>query len=194
MIKTTDMILDELSEYSAPANKLIRMVKAGTYIPIVRGLYETDPSVPGCYLAGSIYGPSYLSFEFALSRYGLIPEAVYTFTSATYDKKKKKEYHNAFGTYTYRDIPPGAYPAGVLILTEGKYAYQIASAEKAFCDQLYKMPPVHNLGDLRDMIFEDIRMDEEEVASLDKQMIDRIAPLYKCSNLKLVSRLMRKMS
>src|SRR5690554_965136 len=78
-----------------------RMVKDGEYIKIIRGLYETDPSTPGYLLAGSIYGPSYLSFEFALAYHGLIPEAVYTFTSATYDKKKKKKFETPFGTFTY---------------------------------------------------------------------------------------------
>lgn len=40
--------------------------------------------------AGSIYDPSHISFEFALSYYGLIPEAVYTVTSATFEKRKRK--------------------------------------------------------------------------------------------------------
>lgn len=33
-------------------------------------------------LVGVIYGPSYLSFDFVLAWYGLIPETVQTFTSA----------------------------------------------------------------------------------------------------------------
>ena len=84
MLKTTGMILEELKQYASPADKLGRLVKQGKYIPIVKGLYETKSNVPGYLLAGSIYGPSYLSFEFALAYYGLIPEAVYAFTSATF--------------------------------------------------------------------------------------------------------------
>lgn len=34
-------------------------------------------------LVGVIYGPSYLSFDFVLAWYGLIPETVQTFTSVT---------------------------------------------------------------------------------------------------------------
>ena len=66
MIKTTAMILSELLQYASPADKLTRMVQQGEYIKIAKGLYETDRSTPGYLLAGSIYGPSYLSFEFAL--------------------------------------------------------------------------------------------------------------------------------
>ena len=68
MIKTTAMILEEINEYASPKTKLSRMVKQGKYIPVVRGLYETDGSVPGYLLAASIYGPSYrLSMRFLIT-------------------------------------------------------------------------------------------------------------------------------
>lgn len=99
MIKTTAILIEELSAHRAPANRLARLVKYGTYIPVVRGLYETDRSTPGYLLAGSIYGPSYLSFDFALAYYGLIPEAVYAFTSATFEKKKAKNMKHHLETF-----------------------------------------------------------------------------------------------
>ena len=80
MIKTTAMLLEELSEYGSPKSKLSRMAKNGEYFPITKGIYETDRHTPAYLLAGSIYGPSYISFEYALSFYGMIPEAVYTVT------------------------------------------------------------------------------------------------------------------
>ena len=67
MIKTTAILLEDLKQYANPASKLSRMVKNGEYIQIVKGLYETDPTTPGYLLAGSIYGPSYLSFEFRIT-------------------------------------------------------------------------------------------------------------------------------
>lgn len=67
MIKTTDMLLEELKSYANPKNKLSRMVRNGEVFPIVKGLYETDRNTPAHLLAGSIYGPSYISFEYALS-------------------------------------------------------------------------------------------------------------------------------
>lgn len=48
----------------------------GEYTKVVKGIYETNSDTAGYLLAGSIYGPSYLSFDFALSYYGMIPEAV----------------------------------------------------------------------------------------------------------------------
>ena len=90
MIKTTAMLLQELQSYRNPRDKLARMVQNKECIPIIQGLYETDSSTPGYRLANCICTPSYLSFEFALSYHGLIPEAVYNFTSATFEKKRKK--------------------------------------------------------------------------------------------------------
>ncbi|WP_425756007.1 type IV toxin-antitoxin system AbiEi family antitoxin domain-containing protein [Ihubacter sp. rT4E-8] len=90
MIQTTSMLLTQLQDYANPNTKLSRLVKNGNYYPIVNGLYETEKDTPGYLLAGSIYGPSYLSFDFALAYHGLIPEMVFTFTSATFEKKKKK--------------------------------------------------------------------------------------------------------
>ena len=91
MIKTTAMMLEELRDYGNPRMKLSRMVRDGEIYSVVKGLYETDRNTPAHLLAGSVYGPSYISFEYALSFYGLIPEGVYTVTCAAFDKKKKKE-------------------------------------------------------------------------------------------------------
>lgn len=191
MIKTTAMILEELKGYKSPANKLNRMVKNGEYIPIVKGLYETDRTTPGYVLAGSIYGPSYLSFEFALSYYGLIPEAVYVFTSATYRKKKQKRYETPFGAFTYRDVPPNVYPDGIRIEKEDAYFYKIASPEKALCDKLYTVPPVSNKKELVLLLFDDLRIDEQEFEKLSAAKIRQIGSEYNCANVKMLVKLLK---
>ncbi len=81
--------MDELKKYVNPTAKIRLLLDSGKLVPIIRGLYETDASIPGYYLAPIIYGPSYLSFEFALAYYSLIPEVVYNFTSATFEKKRQ---------------------------------------------------------------------------------------------------------
>jgi predicted transcriptional regulator of viral defense system len=193
MIKTTSVILDELQSYASPASKLSRMVKNGEYIRIVKGLYETNPSTPGYLLAGSIYGPSYLSFEFALSYHGLIPEAVYTFTSATYDKKKKKKFETPFGTFTYRDVPKEVYSLGVGLVHEGNYSYWIALPEKALCDMLYTKEPVANQKELQSLLFDDMRIDEQGFSNLKYSDIFLLEKRYRSTNVQKLSRFMRRM-
>lgn len=193
MIKTTKIILNELSNYASPADKLSSLAKEGTYIQIIKGLYETDRSTPGYLIAESIYGPSYLSFEFALSYHEFIPEAVYTFTSATFEKKKKKKYETPFGTFTYRDIPSRAYAYGVEIVQEGEYSYKIATPEKALCDQLYKMKCVANYKELEELLYEDLRIEESQLHTLNKEDVELLSGLYGCINIKKLSGFLRRL-
>ena len=184
MIKTTDMLLEELKDYANPKSKLSRMVRNGEVFPIVKGLYETDRNTPAHLLAGSIYGPSYISFEYALSFYGMIPEAVYTVTCATFEKKKKKRYETAFGTFTYCDVPSKAFPLGIRIMKDGDYYYRIATPEKALCDKLYTVKPVANSVQMKTLLFDDLRIDEDELIKLDLGEIERTAKHYHTTNIK----------
>lgn len=193
MIKTTDMLLEELNEYAAPRSKLLHMVKRGEIFTVVKGLYETDAGTPPYLLAGSIYGPSYISFEYALSYYGMIPEAVYVVTCATFDKKKKKKYETAFGTFTYRDVPADAFPYELEIIQEGEYYYRIAGPEKALCDKLYTMGPVANADELFVLLTEDLRIEESELAKLDRKKIVMLSEHYHTTNIKKLDTLLRRM-
>lgn len=192
MIKTTTMLKEELKDYSAPNDKITNMVKNKELFPIVRGLYETNRNTSGYLLASSIYNPSYLSFDFALSYYGLIPEAVYTFTSATFRKNRKKKFNTPFGTFIYRDVPEEVYPLGIRVIHEGKYSYLLANAEKAICDKLYTLSPASNIRELEDVLFNDLRIEKEDFYSLDKDKMSKYAKLYNSTNLDILIKLLRR--
>ena len=193
MIKTTNMLLDELNKYASPRSKLSRMAKSGEIFPIVKGLYETQKGTPAFLLAGSIYGPSYISFEYALGFYGLIPEMVYTVTSATFEKKKAKKYETPFGTFTYRDVPSEVFPLGIRLMQEGNYYYRIAAPEKALCDILYTLPPAANMKELTSLLNDDLRIDESELQKLDATVITELAGHYRATNTKKLCTLMRRL-
>ena len=106
MIVTTSMLKERYSLYANPLDKVRRDVNSGRIIRLNRGIYETDNSVDPYLLASSILSPSYLSFDFALSYYGLIPEKVMSITSASLNVRKNKTFINAFGRYEFSDIPP----------------------------------------------------------------------------------------
>lgn len=186
MIKTTAMLLQEYNMYVNPEAKIARLVKSGELSKIIKGLYETDASTPGHYLASIIYGPSYLSFEFALSWYGLIPEAVYVYTSATSIKKKKKQYETPFGVYTYRDVPVSVFPYGTKMYEENGYGFVIASAEKAICDKLYTCSPCANKRELRELLFYDLRIDENAFLNVNLDELLELAGLYHTMNHRLL--------
>ena len=192
MIKTHSMIMEELSEYKNPKTKLGRLVREGIYTPIIRGIYETNSKTPGYLLAGSIYGPSYLSFEFALSYYGLIPEAVHVYTSATFNKKKKRMYDTCFGNFIYRDVPTKVYPIGITLVTEGDYTFQIATKEKALCDKLYSMKVASSQKELRVMIVDDLRIDIDEIRDFDENIMQEISKAYHSTNVSLLYKIYKR--
>ena len=192
MIKTASMLIQQYNTYANPAAKIARVVKSGDLIPIIKGLYETDRTIPGHYLAGIIYGPSYLSFEFSLAWHGLIPEAVYTFTSATCGKKRKKQYTTPFGVFTYRDIPTPAFPYGTKLYEENGYGFVISSAEKAVCDYLYTCSPCANRKELRQVLFDDLRIDYEAFRNTDVYEMMELAGLYHTTNHRLLISLIKE--
>ena len=193
MVKTVPMLMQELSEYSNPLSKIRRMAKDGQLTQIVRGLYETDPSVPGYYLSGVIWGPSYLSFEYALAWHDLIPEAVYAFTSATCGKGRKKQYITPFGIFTYRDVPAAVFPYGTELRMENGYSYMLASAEKAVCDLLYTRPPCGNRRELRQLLFDDMRIDKTAFLNLNLDTLAELSGLYQSTNHRLLISMIREM-
>lgn len=194
MIKTTAIMLQELNNYKNPRDKLAHMVKKKECIPVIQGLYETNPTTPGYRLANTICSPSYLSFEFALSYHGLIPEAVYNFTSATFEKKKKKEFKTPFGTFTYRDVPSAAYPYGIECVSENGYTFQIASPEKALCDELYIQSPVTSQRGLKELLFDGLRIDWELFCKLNMDDILFLNSKYHCTNIQKLTKTMEKIA
>ncbi|MDD4312830.1 MAG: hypothetical protein PHW41_10145, partial [Eubacteriales bacterium] len=176
------MLMDELKSFANPTAKIRRLVERGELTPIVRGLYETDKNIPGYYLASSIYGLSYLSYEFALGFHSLIPETVHQFTSATFEKNRKKQYVTPYGRFTYRDVPSEANLFGVIQHEENGYGFQIASPEKALCDKLYTISPLKNRAGLEYLLFEDLRIDNDAFWNLNMPDLMMLSSYYHTQN------------
>jgi len=192
MIKTISILKQELKQYSDITSRISILVDKGELTPIVRGYYETDRSIPGHYLASTIYGPSYLSFEFALSYHGLIPEAVYHYTSASYNKRRRKTYETAFGVFTYRDVPKMAFNLAISLYQENGYSFIMASPEKAICDILYTFEPCANQKDLSSLLFDFLRIDLEEFKKLDFELLIELTNYYQTKNLKFLKSYIRR--
>ena len=188
MLVSFDALAQQFAGYTDVKGKIRREVQGGKLMQVARGLYETDARTDGKYLAGAIYGPSYLSFDYALSVHAPVYD---TYTSATFRKGKTKRYENAFGTFLYRDVPAAVYPLGMEIKVEGGgYSYQIASPEKALCDKLYSLSPVYSVRALKELLFDDLRIDEAAFFALHKDDISQLAPRYRATNLKLLAKFM----
>lgn len=86
------------------------------------------------YLANIIRSPSYISLEYALSRYGVIPEGVYAITSITL--KTTRTYNNKLGSFIYRNIKESLFEGFENLEFEGKRV-KMATKAKALFDFLY---------------------------------------------------------
>ena len=117
------------------AQEFIKDHRKDLFLKVRNGLYalRADPPTEEA-IANRLYAPSYISFEYALSRYGIIPESVYAVTSATMRSTREFIVNNK--SFTYSRIKKQAYRGyrtekirGITVL--------IAEPEKALVDYLY---------------------------------------------------------
>lgn len=184
MIYDTQALKIKYSNYSNINQKISLETSKGNLVRVKRGLYTDDLWIDAPVICNVCYSPSYISYEYALSYYGLIPERVSVYTSAVFGKKNNKRYQLSETCFEYKSIPDVVYPYGIKFLkNENGVTYKIASKEKALCDELYSKYPVRNISDIKMMLFEDLRIDEEELKKLDFEFIKEIAPLYHSNTL-----------
>lgn len=119
-------------------NQLTRWQKKGLIVALRKGVYLLNTSdrrvnVDPAMIANILYTPSYLSLEYALSSYGLIPERVRGLTSVT--TLKTKRFQNEMGTFIYQHIKPEAFRGFQKMGASN--GYFMAEPEKAVADFLY---------------------------------------------------------
>ena len=117
------------------AQEFIKDHSQDLFLKVRNGLYALRIDLPSDKaIANRLYAPSYISFEHAMSRYGLIPESVYAITSATTRITRTFTVNNK--NFEYAHIKKQAFRGyraekidGVTVL--------IATPEKAFVDYYY---------------------------------------------------------
>lgn len=159
-------------------NQLYRWQKQGLIKKLKKGFYilnETDRKInpSKTFFANCLYSPSYVSLEYALNFYGLIPERAFAVTSIT--TKKTKTINNELGSFIYRKIKKNAYSGFHLERDEADFPYFMADAEKAVLDILYLN--TSRFPDVKEDIFSRFfRFQNTE--SLDMQKLSKIKELY----------------
>jgi predicted transcriptional regulator of viral defense system len=176
-----------LGNLSDKRGKIARLIRSGELIQLRRGLYATRRDInPHC-LAASIYGPSYISYETALSYYGLIPDAVFEITSATLNRPK--EFENAYGRFRYHTLSRKVYSVGVERITEFEIPFLIASPTKALCDRIALEPGMRSMVDVKRWA-ELMRLDES--MEFDLEVLAVCAEGYKRPSVRFLRRTVEK--
>ena len=175
---THGTLLSVLQGYRSPNDKIAQLSADGVLLSVKRGLYVVAPALTSSLVsmplvANHLYGPSYVSLEYALYFYGLIPERVVEVTSVT--TRQTKRYDLPFGRFSYKHSPPKLYSVGITrIILSDQTGFLIASPEKALCDTLIftKKLAVNSVHELRECLFDDLRIDEELLRGFDIRVIE----------------------
>ncbi len=153
--------------------KIKYYAKQGSLIRISRGIFTKNKEYDLKELAGSIYTPSYISFETVLREAGIIfqhQEAV--FVAGPYPMSKKIDGH----TIIFRKLKDHILYNGLGVTKEE--GYSIATAERAFLDTIY-LSPKFSFDNLRSInwesCFELVKMYDN------KQLIKRLKRYQKYS-------------
>ena len=196
---THDMLQSLLSPTINNVNaKISYMVKKGELMRLKKGVYAFGEdyqvnSVDIISVANVLYAPSYVSYDYALSYYGLIPERVYEITSATL--RGKKSFETDLGRFSYRPVPVQAYAIGVDWLYDSTNGGKlIATPEKALCDKIRSDRGIGRLSQekLAAYLEYDLRLEWDALLALDTELISVIATAYRSSTLQNISKLIRK--
>ena len=191
-------LIDCLEGYSNPRAKITQLLKKGIIVRIKKGLYifgESFRRRPYSkeLLANLIYGPSYISLEYALQYYGMIPEQVEAVTSVTSGRSRK--FSTPSGMFTYRQIPVYALSTGMdRVELDDSTAFLIAIPEKALADKIIsdRGASVSSKKKLLDYLENDLRIDMEHLLSLNPVVLDDIAGRYSSRKLKNLINFIRK--
>ncbi len=102
---------------------------AGDLVALKRGVYRfNDANIGTAEIAKSLYSPCYISLEYALNFYGIMPEAVFEYTLVT--PKATRRFQTPAGVFTYRTIRREAF-------TGFDPSTLMAEKEKALVDWFY---------------------------------------------------------
>lgn len=177
-------------------DKISNLVKNGELVRLKKGFYAfskaylTKP-IDLISVANTLYTPSYVSFDYVLSYYGMIPERVSEITSAT--SKNEKLFETPVGRFSYKKVPLKAYSLGIdWIYDESDGGKFIATPEKALCDKIRYDRGIGTLTQraMVEYLKNDLRL--EITKPLDAKLIEEIATAYKSKNLKTLSQVVEK--
>jgi len=177
------VLMDVLSMYSKPRDAVTRLLSNGIIIRLKKGLYCFGDAYRRrllCreYLANLIYGPSYVSLDYAMHYHGLIPERVHTVTSVT--SKRSREFDTPLGEFYYRMLSKGRYAIGQILESTDQSAFLIASPEKALIDKVWTDSRFDGtrISEFEQYLIEDLRIEPGMLEELNSDLMYEICDAY----------------
>ncbi len=187
-------LLQALYDFDRPRDKITSLLRRGAIRRVKKGIYVFGEKLSRRpfsreVLANMIYGPSYISLDYALQYHGLIPERVEAVTSVTCGRGRR--FSTPLGLFIYRRIPMRAYSIGFdqIELDAGRF-FLIAVPEKALADkvQAERGLSIRNLTEINAYLSENLRIDLSRVAEMDVKLLMKIAARYRSRKIRILGR------
>lgn len=191
-------LLTVLSEYARPRDKITGMLRRQEIVRVKKGLYVFGDGFRRKpfsreLLANLIYGPSYVSLEYALSYYGLIPERVETVTSVT--QSRARRFDTPVGLFTYGTVPSAGFSVCVQrVELEQGGGFLMALPEKALAEKVRaeRGAGVTTQREMASLVLENLRVDPIELASLQVNRVHEIAEHYRSRRIHLLGQWLQR--
>ena len=182
-----------LRDFKSPRDKVAALIAQGKIVRLKKGLYifgenwRRNPIALEM-IANLLYGPSCISFEYALAHYGLMLERPTVITSLSIGDTKT--FHTPLGTFEYRAIDREKFKVGIEYVDLGKEGgYFIACKEKALADLVYRTAGIRTMKQLSYYLFEEMRIDETALRELDRKKVHLLSKAYGKKSVSLLEKL-----
>jgi len=191
-------LLDGLRDYGRPRDKITELLKHEAIVRVKKGIYVFGNKFRRRpfsreILANMICGPSYISLDYALYYYGLIPERVEAVTSVT--SSRGRRFSTPVGLFIYHGIPLDAYRIGIDQLDiEAGRSFLIATQEKALADKIQadRGTAIRTQTEMKTYLLDSLRIDPDGLGRLNTDNISLIADQYRSRKLRLLCGTLRK--
>jgi hypothetical protein len=141
-----------------------------------RGVFVLPNAKIDLHILANELNYSYISLEYALSYYQMIPDVAQTITSISKDRNEK--IHNEFGSFVYQKIAKDLFLDYILVKSENEKRYfRIATPEKALFDLVYLRQDLQTKND-----FESLRLTLPKDFKISK--IKKLSSLVKANRMK----------
>lgn len=181
----------EKYNYKRVNDKIENLKQQGIIKSLKKGLYVhisiQDNIISKELIANTLLSPSYISLDYALSFYGLIPEMVVDVTSVT--TKRFKKFKTSFGDFEYKHIKKELYSIGLKIYDAKDYTFLIASKEKALCDKIYfaRNLQISSKKRILEFLEDDLRFDLDAIENFNKEIVLSYYNISKSKKIKVLA-------
>ena len=189
-------LLGALKGYERPRDKITALLRRGVIVRVKKGIYVFGQKYARRpfsreALANIIYGPSYVSLDYALHYHGLIPERVEAVTSVSVGRNRR--FTTPVGLFLYSTAPLKAYQIGIDQAEVDGRTFLIATPEKALCDKIYndRGTGIRSQTEMRKYLFASLRIDPESLKRLDADVVADVGERYRSRKIRLLSNLIR---